>query len=216
MKKSTHWIICGLFLLVPPFLNFIIYRPNFLNFQIVGTAVDWLGFYGSYLGSALGSLTTLYVLYSTIRNSRHEQATELIHKEISKIQDDIADRFGKYTIDDLFLILQDTKDNICKGLSSQYEKYYSLRCSAIVLYGPVGRDGYQNNEEKQFFEEYISLLDETQTLIQEMTMLERTGHLQNNKCDEKISYLKERNKEVFRYAGNYLQSLKREYTPPQN
>ena len=225
MKKSTHWIICGLFLLVPPFLNFIIYRPNFLNFQIVGTAVDWLGFYGSYLGSALGSLTTLYVLYSTIRNSRHEQATELIHEEIIQTRDDIAEKLGQFTPQELracippYKSAAESKNEQLSQLMQYKGKYQAQLYSAEIRYGrrTYYKDGFENKTEAKFYLAYRILLGDTITtienIIQAVVMNQPTEVY--SKYAQDIDNLCQSVQQVFELANEYIQSLEKDFKENQ-
>lgn len=57
-------------LIAPVLLNFIILMPAFS--PIVGKDTDWLSFHGSYIGSVIASLITLYVLYKQLQNNHEE------------------------------------------------------------------------------------------------------------------------------------------------
>lgn len=77
---KAYWWVILIILIVPILLNFIIMIPAFSS--IVGEDTDWLSFHGSYIGSVITSLITLYVLYKQLQhnheeneNTRHENQT---------------------------------------------------------------------------------------------------------------------------------------------
>lgn len=77
---KAYWWVILIILIVPILLNFIIMIPAFSS--IVGSDRDWLSFHGSYIGSVIASLITLYVLYKQLQhnheeneNTRHENQT---------------------------------------------------------------------------------------------------------------------------------------------
>lgn len=72
MKKflKAYWWAILMVLIAPVLLNFIILMPAFS--PIVGKDTDWLSFHGSYIGSVIASLITLYVLYKQLQNNHEE------------------------------------------------------------------------------------------------------------------------------------------------
>lgn len=67
---KAYWWAILIILVVPILLNFIVLIPAFL--PIVGDSVDWLSFHGSYIGSVIASLITLYVLYKQLQHNHEE------------------------------------------------------------------------------------------------------------------------------------------------
>lgn len=67
---KAYWWAILIILVVPVLLNFIILMPAFS--PIVGKDTDWLSFHGSYIGSVIASLITLYVLYKQLRHNHEE------------------------------------------------------------------------------------------------------------------------------------------------
>ena len=64
--KNRWWIIIIIIfaLITPVILNITIGSKNPLDsIKVVGTEVDWLGFYGSYIGALIGALITLYAMF---------------------------------------------------------------------------------------------------------------------------------------------------------
>lgn len=76
MKKKLT-IITTLVLLTPIVLAVCISTPIFIN--ITG-GVNWLGFWGSYLGAVLGGCITVIVFWGTIQENKNKDLRE--EKEI--------------------------------------------------------------------------------------------------------------------------------------
>lgn len=72
MKKflKAYWWAILMVLIAPVLLNFIILIPAFS--PVVGGSLDWLSFHGSYIGSVIASLITLYVLYKQLQHNHEE------------------------------------------------------------------------------------------------------------------------------------------------
>ena len=67
---KAYWWAILIILIAPVLLNFIILIPAFS--PVVGGSLDWLSFHGSYTGSVIASLITLYVLYKQLQNNHEE------------------------------------------------------------------------------------------------------------------------------------------------
>lgn len=67
---KAYWWTILIILVVPVLLNFIILMPAFS--PIIGKDTDWLSFHGSYIGSVIASLITLYVLYKQLQHNHEE------------------------------------------------------------------------------------------------------------------------------------------------
>lgn len=80
------WIIVAiLFFVVPIVLNVIIGAPNPLsNIDIVGNDVDWLAFYGAYIGGVLSAIIGFLTMW---QSSRHNTLNIMIHKQETYIKE---------------------------------------------------------------------------------------------------------------------------------
>lgn len=67
---KAYWWAILIVLFAPVLLNFIILIPAFS--PVVGKDTDWLSFHGSYIGSVIASLITLYVLYKQLQHNHEE------------------------------------------------------------------------------------------------------------------------------------------------
>ena len=85
MKRKLWIILIILALIVPIILNIIIGSTNPLDsIKIVGTEVDWLGFYGAYIGALVGALITLYAMF---RESKNNALNIMINNQENLIKD---------------------------------------------------------------------------------------------------------------------------------
>ena len=89
---KTYWWAILMVLIAPVSLNFIILMPAFSS--IVGTETDWLSFHGSYIGSVIASLITLYVLYKQLQHNHEEnektrQENQTVNEKNRQLQLDI-------------------------------------------------------------------------------------------------------------------------------
>lgn len=86
---KAYWWAILIILTVPILLNFIVLIPAFL--PIVGGSVEWLSFHGSYIGSIIASLITLYVLYKQLQhnheeNERTRQENQIVNEKNRQLQ----------------------------------------------------------------------------------------------------------------------------------
>lgn len=86
---KAYWWAILIILAVPISLNFIVLIPAFL--PIVGGSVEWLSFHGSYIGSIIASLITLYVLYKQLQhnheeNERTRQENQIVNEKNRQLQ----------------------------------------------------------------------------------------------------------------------------------
>lgn len=86
---KEYWWAILIILVVPILLNFIIMAPAFS--PIIGKDTDWLSFHGSYIGSVIASLITLYVLYKQLQHNHEEnektrQETQAVNENNRQLQ----------------------------------------------------------------------------------------------------------------------------------
>ena len=177
-KRIVVFLIIAVVL--PIAVNFIVtsQRPN--NVFVAGEGVDWLQFFGSYVGSMIASITSLWILYDTLRCTMNENDANKIHAEILDIKKELSERFQKYNVSEIINLdfvkrcsgengTVDWKTLYCVEayrLQGLYEKYAGLRKSAILLYS-----NGETQEEIDFFLSYDQLISQTTTLIVDLIKL---------------------------------------------
>lgn len=236
MRKRVILVLFLSLVAVPILCNIIVGTANVTNIKVVGTSVDWLGFYGSYIGSVIAALTSFYVLMKQLEQSERNIHKEHVHQEIIKTIEDLADRFSKYTPSEAIRlskytdISNDSLNEELDYLQVQFEKYRSLAYSAILLYSNEDK----NSPGFKFFTEYSSLMGDTEQCVNDAIIVisnyisalkqnEKEPHADNIKKNEnefkenmlaishKIRNLDERNKNVLELANKYQQWLAYNY-----
>ena len=76
---KAYWWAILIILITPVLLNFIILSPVFLT--IIGGSSEWLSFHGSYIGSVIASMITLYVLYKQPKHNHEENEKTRIENQ---------------------------------------------------------------------------------------------------------------------------------------
>ena len=177
-KRIVVFLIIAVVL--PIAVNFIVtsQRPN--NVVVAGESVDWLQFFGSYVGSMIASITSLWILYDTLRCTMNENDANKIHTEILDTKKELSERFQKYNVSEIINLdfvkrcsgengTVDWKTLYCVEayrLQGLLDKYEGLRKSAILLYS-----NGETQEEIDFFLSYDQLISQTTTLIDDLIKL---------------------------------------------
>lgn len=86
-KRFLFLIIAVTVVIIPFFLGCFISSPIFKNF--VG-GINWIGFWGSYLGSVVSGLITLFVLFKTLESNKEDlEKTFIENKKMQQRQEKI-------------------------------------------------------------------------------------------------------------------------------
>lgn len=85
-KKYIYaWIIIAIILATPIIINWLILKPSF--FEYIGTGVDWLSFWGSYLGAIISAGVALAILYIQRKdNEKQNEANRTLQINVLKHQ----------------------------------------------------------------------------------------------------------------------------------
>lgn len=143
MKKVKQSAIfcCVLGVVMPIIINLILLAdtPNSIN--IVGDNINWLSFFGSYIGSTVSACSGFIILYFTLRDSQKREKVENARRELKRYEDDLARRFAEYNSSDFinlsvlsFYSQEAIRDEMSR-LASARDKYVALRHSAYIVYG---------------------------------------------------------------------------------
>ena len=71
MKKIICFIILGIIVL-PIIINYVLMLPVPFNFPIIGSNVDWLSYWGTYIGGIIGASASFLILYLTLLHNKNE------------------------------------------------------------------------------------------------------------------------------------------------
>lgn len=167
--KLKHLLCIFLIIAITPIgTNFILTREIICNYDVAGTGVDWISFYGSFLGSALSAFIAYYVLLKTIENGNRESLKRQKRQELNWLRDDLSERISKLEVTDVFRALLyngdvDIRQELDRLTTLLYE--YKVKTNSSML-----KYGLQNTDEKckAFFDEYNSLVNDTCVAINSM------------------------------------------------
>lgn len=93
MKKIICFIILGIIVL-PIIINYVLILPTPFNSSIIGSNVDWLSFWGTYIGGIIGASASFLILYLTLRHNKKAAETERKHNELLQLKKDLAERLS--------------------------------------------------------------------------------------------------------------------------
>lgn len=151
MKKGTLiFIILGI-LIIPIIINYVLLIPIPFNFPIIGSNVDWLSFWGTYIGGILGAFASFIILYLTLRHNRNEAEIERKSNQLLQLKKDLAERLSDVNFMPLHIDASNEINvhNEISRLNMLYE-IYGQKCSSVQFL-------YNNDENelaKQFYGAY--------------------------------------------------------------
>lgn len=168
MKLKHLFYIFLIIVITPIGTNYILTREIICNYDVAGTGVDWICFYGSFLGSALSAFIAYYVLLKTIENGNRENLKGQKRQELNWLRDDLSERISKLEVTDIFRALLyngdiDIRQELDRLTTLLYE--YKVKTNSSML-----KYGLQNTDEKckEFFDEYNSLVNDMCVAINNM------------------------------------------------
>lgn len=173
MKKKLT-IITTLVLLTPIVLAVCISTPIFIN--ITG-GVNWLGFWGSYLGAVLGGCITVIVFWGTIQENKNKDLREEKRNLFDKLISDAAN------IRELQERISFTSNSNPKHDDLVYELNSKVLEVKMRLELAEMKGIYVNARKP------IKLLDDMMSKVEEMQELQMDINENSNKVDEQINKL---------------------------
>lgn len=159
VSKKLYWIIPTIVIIVPVAVNYILTREKVCNYDVAGCGVDWIGFYGSFLGGALSSLIAYYVLLKTIENTNKENYKKQKQDEYDKLCNDLSKRIAQIEVMEVYRVLNyplsfDIKNEIDR-LTTLLFSYKEKSNSSTLKYG------MESDEDcREFYDEYYKLIIE--------------------------------------------------------
>lgn len=162
LKKKIFFIILGIIFL-PIIINYVLMLPTPFNFPIIGSNVDWLSFWGTYLGGIIGAFVSFTILYLTLLHNKKEAEIERGNDRLLQLKKELSERLSDIDYMPLYIVVSDDIN-----LSSEIERLN-------LLFGIYQRKLYtakfiyqndKNELSKHFYEAYSKfiLLFEQQTM----------------------------------------------------
>lgn len=181
MKKRYLLYICLLIIIIPIVTNYILTREIICNYDVAGSGVDWINFYGSFLGSVISASVAYYIMHQTIINnekqttrtlqqSKNEQIKIAKREELIFLRKDLSERIAQINVSDIFRIFL-FPNNIdikleMERLNVLYINYMQQSNSSLLIYGLD--DG---KECQAFYYEYNFFISEICAEINKITKM---------------------------------------------
>lgn len=152
-KRWTELFLMGIFIfiIIPLFIAFI------LSFRFIctDTSNEWIGFWGSYLGSVLGGLITLFVLYQTLKENRLSQLRREKIDFCNYISELVGKLCRKINEKDIYILryvelekeVGGNKKDVYNALLVQNEAFEILQILTSQLISKIGNTEYKQTEE---------------------------------------------------------------------
>lgn len=188
VMKNKWWIIIIIILalITPVILNIIIGSTNPLDsIKIVGTEVDWLVFYGSYIGGVLSAAIAFITMW---QSSKHNTLNIMIPQQeayIKELNSALSERISK--LDFVYIgsislhTTEEESEEFYKMIPKVLDELNELSKDTSRLFNSYGllHSQTQNADEKDLNEFYKTCVKQYKKRVDEMTILLAT--VQNGK-----------------------------------
>lgn len=132
-KKYIYaWIIIAIILATPIIINWLILKPSF--FEYIGTGVDWLSFWGSYLGAIISAGVALAILYIQRKDNEKQneenrtlQINVLKHQQKTQWLNELKSKCLEYYLGFDINALVDFKSSINISATTQKDSFDILK-----------------------------------------------------------------------------------------
>lgn len=131
-KYIYAWIIIAIILATPIIINWLILRPSF--FEYIGTGVDWLSFWGSYLGAIISAGVALAILYIQRKDNEKQneenrtlQINVLKHQQKTQWLNELKSKCLEYYLGFDINALVDFKSSINISATTQKDSFDILK-----------------------------------------------------------------------------------------
>ena len=178
--KNRWWIIIIIILalITPVILNIIIGSTNPLDsIKVVGTEVDWLVFYGSYIGGVLSAVVAFMTMWQT---SKHNTLNVMIPQQeahIKELNSALSERISKLDFVYIGSISLHTPKEESEEFYQKIPKVLdelnelSKDTSRLFNYYGLLHSQTQNADEKDLNEFYETCVKQYKKRVDEMTIM---------------------------------------------
>ena len=178
--KNKWWIIIIIILalITPVILNIIIGSTNPLDsIKVVGTEVDWLVFYGSYIGGVLSAAIAFITMW---QSSKHNTLNIMIPQQeayIKELNSALSERISKLDFAYIGSIslhtTEEESEEFYKMIPKVLDELNELSKDTSRLFNSYGllHSQTQNADEKDLNEFYETCVKQYKKRVDEMTLM---------------------------------------------
>lgn len=180
VMKNKWWIIIIIILalITPVILNIIIGSTNPLDsIKVVGTEVDWLVFYGSYIGGVLSAAIAFITMW---QSSKHNTLNIMIPQQeayIKELNSALSERISKLDFAYIGSIslhtTEEESEEFYKMIPKVLDELNELSKDTSRLFNSYGllHSQTQNADEKDLNEFYETCVKQYKKRVDEMTLM---------------------------------------------
>ena len=147
-------IILGIFIL-PIIINYVLIIPTPFDLNIIGDEIDWLSFWGTYLGGVIGAFVSFLILYFTLLHNKKEAEIERANNILLQLKKDLSERLSDVnymplyinTYNDINISVEIERLNVLQGV------YQQKMLTAKFMY-----ENDKNEFAKQFYDAYYKFI----------------------------------------------------------
>lgn len=153
-KIAFLLILVGIFLL-PIIMNCLLLLPTPFNLKTIGSEVEWLSFWGTYLGGIMGACVSFTILYMTLIHNRKEAEVERTNNRLLQLKKDLSERLSDINYMQLNINISKDTDisSEINRLNVLFGKYQQKLYTAKFVY-----ENDENKLAKQFYEAYSNFI----------------------------------------------------------
>lgn len=136
--KKWLFIVLIVLAITPIALNIILGATNPFDIGIVGNNVDWLLFYGSYLGGAIAAIIAFVTMWQT---SKHNTLSIMIQRQETYIENlslELGKRISKFEFWNIGKAALISNENLLAYLPTAIEELNNMSKEAMQLYNAYG------------------------------------------------------------------------------
>ena len=153
-KIAFLLILVGIFLL-PIIMNSLLLLPTPFNLKTIGSEVEWLSFWGTYLGGIMGACVSFTILYMTLIHNRKEAEVERTNNRLLQLKKDLSERLSDINYMQLNINISKNTDisSEINRLNVLFGEYQQKLYTAKFIY-----ENDENKLAKQFYKAYYEII----------------------------------------------------------
>lgn len=200
---------------IPFLLNFLLRRYVTDSERAIGTEVDWLLFFGSYIGGVLSAIISFIALVKQSKENSYKNQLQRQQLYINTLETKLSEWISVlqfWELGEISLYLSDKKNipfHAARMLAKLNEKYAKVVDDANAFELVYGGQNENQSCMQSFTTAYRQCIELYQEDVNEMTkkLFELQKGVPNENLDGVIEEIKEFNKEMNSRKNQYLQPV---------
>ena len=175
------FIVVIVLAITPIAVNIMLGATNPFDIGIVGNNVDWLSFYGSYLGGVIAAIIAFVTMWQT---SKHNTLSIMIHRQETYIENlslELGKRISNLNFWNIAKVALKSNEDLLAYIPIAIEELNNMSKEAIQLYNVYGllHSDKTNKAEENLNAAYNTCINQYNERIRQMTGM--LNDVQSNK-----------------------------------